>query len=129
MATPLPPPHINHPVAVVGFTANNNQRSCINHACCGDSLILQSPNDGVGLQLRTSHTPSGDIECRYVSANGIIGCRVAFISKDYIDTAGLDGATVEIVDTYTTRSQLSYQRRLFYSHKGYAWGNIIAFGK
>ena len=119
----------NQIVEVVGLTANNNYRSCANHHCCGQSLVLDSPNNGVGMRLRLRLTPRGELACHVICNDGTNGCCVGYTFEKLAENNGvaLDGAIVEIFEVLTEQSTDSADRRKYWQNCGYALSHVVEY--
>lgn len=115
-------------VDIVGMMANNNGRNCLQHNCCGETLILNAPNNGIGLKLRLRRTNRPNQLAAYVILpNGNDGCRVGF-TKDSFAEAWIDvfdGALVEVDEVYTTNSPISAHRRLYHRNVGFGVATVV----
>ena len=77
-----PPPHLR--IIIVGFIKSNNGRRCNLHPDgCGNSLVLERDDHGIGMQLRLRMTAPGELACYYIDSGGSDGCRIAFAAKEY----------------------------------------------
>ena len=117
----------NQIIEVVGLTANNHNRSCTNHHCCGECLVLGAPNNGVGMRLRLCLTPQHELACHIICNDDTNGCCVGYTFAQFaIDHgAALNGAVIEISDVYTQHSSNSAERSMFWQNRGYALARVI----
>ena len=97
----LPP---DHHIILVGFIETSNGRRCACHPDgCGNSLVVERIDNGVGMELRLWMKAADKLACYVMKPDGTDGCRVSFAAKEY--AAGenglwLDGAIVRIVDVF-----------------------------
>jgi hypothetical protein len=122
-----PPPHLR--VIIVGFIECNNGRTCNSHPDgCGNKLVLERPDNGVGMVLRVRMTAPEELACFVMGDDGEDGCRVAFLAKEYAAGErglGLNGAIVRIVDVYLPDNENRSARRLYHHNRGYGIGEIV----
>ena len=92
-------------IVLVSLLECNNARSCELHPFgCGNSLVLNKEDWGVGLHLHLCMMKvANELICYFVGSNGSDGCRIGFVAREY--AAGdngpwLDGAIVEIMTWY-----------------------------
>jgi len=103
---------------------------CILHPDgCGNSLVLERADHGVGMELRLRMKVPNELACYTVRTDGTDGCRVSFVAKEY--TAGekgakLNGAIVRIVDVFLPNNPNRTVRRLYHHNRGYAVGKIFS---
>ena len=114
-------------IEIVGFTARNNGRSCNNHHCCGESLVIDAHNNGIGTMLRLRLTAQNELSAHTILGDGSDGCRVGFTFQSFANNNGVfyDGSIVELVDVYTADSEDKSERRKFYSCKGYSLARVV----
>ena len=114
-------------IEIVGFTARNNERSCDNHYCCGESLVMNALNNGVGMMLRLRLTANNELAAHTILADGSDGCRVGFTFRSFADVHGdiYDGSIVELVAVYTSHSEDRNERRKFHTCKGYSLARVL----
>ena len=85
---PLPPPERR--IVIVGFLPDNNGRSCELHPFgCGNIVVLQRGDGGVGMLLRVRMIVDNELACFSLNPDGSDGCRVAFAAREY--AAGENG--------------------------------------
>jgi hypothetical protein len=126
---PLPPPE--HRIVIVGFLPDNNGRSCAVHPFgCGNILVLQHGNGGVGMLLLVRMIVENELACFALNPDGSDGCRVAFAAREY--AAGengrrFDGALVCLLEVYSPEHENRTARRMYHHNRGYAVGEVIAF--
>jgi hypothetical protein len=132
MVLPLPPlPLPERRIVIVGFLPDNNGRSCALHPFgCGNIVVLQRNDGGVGMLLRVRMLVRDELACFAVNPDGSDGCRVAFAAREY--AAGengrrFDGALVRLVAVYSPEDENRMARRLYYCNCGYAIGEVIDF--
>ena len=121
----IPPAEL---VILVGFLHHENGRSCDNHDKCGEDLVLDAPNLGVGMRLRLVHSAPNEIAAHIILPDGSNGCRVAFAQRQYAagnGAARYDGAVVEIMNMYTAAHPNSACRKLSHHNYGYAQSRIV----
>ena len=119
---------MNH-IVLVGFLPCDNGRSCKLHPFgCGNSLVLNREDGGVGMRLRLRMTAPHELACYTINGDGMDGCRVCFVAREVVDgvnAAQLNGAVVCVVDVFTSDHENRAIRRLFHHNRGYAYGNIV----
>jgi hypothetical protein len=101
---PLPPPERR--IVIVGFLPDNNRRSCAVHPFgCGNILVLQRGNGGVGMLLRVRMIVENELACFALNPDGADGCRVTFAAREYASGENgrrFDGALVRLVAVYSS---------------------------
>ena len=103
--SPLPPPERS--IVIVGFLPDNNGRSCALHPFgCGNIVVLQCNDGGVGMLLHVCMIVENELSCFALNPDGSDGCRVAFATREY--TAGengrrFDGELVHLVVMYSPK--------------------------
>ena len=114
-------------IEIVGFTARNNGRSCNNHYCCGESLVIDTHNNGIGMKLRLRLTLQNELSAHVMLADGSDGCCVGFTFQSFANDYGAfyDGYVIELIEVYTSQSEDKAERRKFYSCKGYSLGRVV----
>jgi hypothetical protein len=87
-------------IVLVGFLPCDNGFSCNLHPFgCGNSLVLNRPDYGVGIRLHIRMTiVLNKLACYIMNSNGSDGCRVCYVAREY--TAGqnaprLDGRIIK----------------------------------
>ena len=116
-------------IVLVGFLPCDNGRSCEIHPFgCGNSLVLNREDGGVGMRLRLRMTAPHELACYTINGDGTDGCRVCFVAREV--TAGgkaaqLNGVVVCVVDVFTSDHKNHAIRRLFHHNRGYAYGRIV----
>ena len=61
---------------LVGFIESSNGRKCDAHPDgCGNSLVLEREDNGVGMELRLRMKVADELACYVVRTNGTDGCR------------------------------------------------------
>jgi hypothetical protein len=84
----FPPPDCC--IILVGFIETNNGRRCDSHPDrCGNSLVVERFDNGVGMELRLRMKVADELACYVIKPNGTDGCRVAFAAKE--NAAGENG--------------------------------------
>ena len=125
----FPPP--DRRIILVGFIETNDGRRCDSHPDgCGNTLVVERADNGVGMDLRLRMKVADELACYVMKPDGTDGCRVAFAAKEY--AAGdngmrLDGAIVRIVDIFLPDNPNRMVRRLYHHNHGYALGEIVSF--
>ena len=116
-------------IVLVGFLPCDNGRSCELHPFgCGNSLVLNREDNGVGMRLRLRMTTLHKLACYTINGDGTDGCRVCFVARE-VSAAGnaawLDGAIVCVVDVFTSDHENRAIRHLFHHNRGYAYARIV----
>ena len=116
-------------IVLVGFLPCDNGRSCEIHPFgCGNSLVLNREDSGVGMHLRLLMTAPHELACYTINGDGTDGCRVCFVAREAAaggNAARLNGAAVCVVDVFTSDHENRAMRRLFHHNRGYAYGRIV----
>ncbi len=117
-------------IVLVGFLECSNGRSCELHPFgCGNSLVLNRADWGVGVRLRLRMTnAANELACYAIGRDGSDGCRVGFTAREYAAGGNgprLDGAVVEIVSVFTPDSENRSMRRLYHHNRGYAYAIVL----
>ena len=107
----FPPPQLH--IIIVGLIESNNGRQCNVHPDgCGNSLVLERADNGVGMELRLRMKVPNELACYTIRRDGTDGCRVSFAAKEYAEGekgAKLDGVIVWIVDVFYLTTQTRRQ--------------------
>ena len=75
-----PLPHLR--IIIVSFVeSNNGRRRNLHPDGCGNSLVLERDDHGVGMQLWLRIMAPGKLACYYIDSDGSDGCCVAFAAK------------------------------------------------
>ena len=98
-------PARNFRINIVGFLECSNGRTCDMHPYgCGNILVLEHPDNGVGMVLRLRMYVRNELAAYSLNPDGSDGCRVGFASREF--PAGpngvrFDGALVRLITVYT----------------------------
>ena len=116
-------------IVLVGFLPCDNGRSCELHPFgCGNSLVLNREDNGVGMRLRLRMTAPHELACHTINGDGMDGCRVCFVAREVSargNAARLNGTVVCVVDVFTSDHENRAVRHLFHHNRGYAYGWIV----
>ena len=116
-------------IVLVGFLPDSNGHSCELHPfVCGNSLVVNRVDSGVGLCLRLHSFVRNELAGYTIHYNGSEGCRVCFAAREYAageNDCRFDGAIVRIVEIFTADHPNSMMRRLFHNH-GYAYATVLS---
>ena len=119
---------MNH-IVLVGFLPCDNGRSCEIHPFgCGNSLVLNREDSGVGMRLRLRMTAPHELACYTINGDGTDGCRVCFVATEVAageNAARLNGAVVCVVNVFTSDHENRAIWRLFHHNCRYAYGRIV----
>ena len=105
--------------------------SCVLHPFgCGNNLILNREDLGVGLHLRLRLLVRHELTCYTINDDGSDGCRICFAAREY--AAGendfrLDGAIVKLTDVFTADHENRSMRYLFHRNCGYAYAVVVSY--
>ncbi len=125
----FPPPDCC--IILVGFIETSNGRRCVCHPDgCGNSVVVERHDNGVGMELRLRMTDADELACYAMKPDGTDGCRVSFAAKEYVageNGLRFDGATVRIVEMFLPGNPNRTARRLYHHNRSYAVGEIVAF--
>jgi hypothetical protein len=117
-------------IVLVGFLPDGNGRSCDLHPYgCGNSLVLNRDDYGVGMVLWLLMFVINELACYTIRDEGSDGCRVCFTSREFAARENghrLDGAIVHIAQMFTPESENRSMRRLYYHNRGYAYATILS---
>ena len=117
-------------IVLVGFLPDSIGRSCELHPFgCGNSLVLNRDDYGVGIVLRHCMFVSNELACYTIHDDGADGCRICFTSREF--AAGkngrrLDGSIVLITQMFTPESEKKSMQRLYHHNHGYAYATILS---
>jgi hypothetical protein len=118
-------------IVLVGFLPDGNGRSCELHPFgCGNSLVVNRADGGVGLRLRLRSFVKHELACYTINSDGSDGCRVGFTARAYASGENdlrLDGAIVVIVAVSTADHENRSMRRLFHQNRGYAYADVLSY--
>ena len=116
-------------IVLVGFLPCDNGRSCELHPFgCGNTLVLNREDGGVGMCLRMRMSAPHELACYTINGDGTDGCRVCFVAREVAacgNAERLNGAVVCFVDVFTSDHENRAIRRLFHHNRGYAYGRIV----
>eukprot|EP00956_Cyclotella_meneghiniana_P014565 scaffold21860_cov54-Cyclotella_meneghiniana.AAC.5 len=124
---PVPPQRLIH---IVGFLSHTNGRTCADHDRCGEALVINSPQLGVGMRLRLVCSAPNELAAYFILPDNSNGCRVGFAQRQYAAGNGAalyDGAVVSILEMYTAVHPNSSCRKLGHHNYGYAPCEVIKF--
>ena len=115
-------------IVLVGFLPCDNGRSCDLHPFgCGNILVLNREDGGVGMRLRLRMTAPHRLACYTINGDGTDACRVCFVAREVAaggNAARLNGAVVRVVDVFTSDHENLAVCCLFHHNRGYAYGQI-----
>ena len=116
-------------IVLVGFLPCDNGRSCNLHPFgCGNSLVLNRPDYGVGIRLRIGMTMVlNELVCYIVNSDESDGCRVCIVAREYAageNACRLDECIIKIVQTYQSDDENHSMRRLFHHNHGYSYAVV-----
>ncbi len=127
LAYPPPKRHFK----LVGFIATNNGRTCEMHPYgCGNKLVVERDDHGVGMLLRLRQTVPNEVACYTILPDGSDGCCVAFAAHEYASGENgvrLDGAAVRVMIVYHPDHENMTAWRLYHHNHEYAIGEILEF--
>ncbi len=119
-------------IVLVGFLADNNGRNCELHPFgCGNSLVVNRDDGGVGLRLRLRSFVEHELACYTINPDGLDSCHVGFAAREYMAGENylcLDGAIVLLVKVFTADDNNRTMRRLFHHNRGYAYADVLLYG-
>ncbi len=116
-------------IILVGFLPCDNGRSCELHPFgCGNSLVLNRQDYGVGMLLHLRMMVPHELSCYTINDDGSDGCLVCFVARAY--AAGengrrLDGRTVRIIQVFKCDDANRSMRRLYHHNRGYAYARLV----
>ena len=71
-------------IVLVGFLSDSNSHSCDLHPFgCGNSLVVNRADMGVGLCLRLHSLMKHKLACYTIKSDSSDGCRVCFTAREY----------------------------------------------
>ena len=117
-------------IVLVGFLPDGNGGSCDLHPFgCGNSLVLNWDDYGVGTVLGLCMFVSDELACYTICDDGSDRSRICFTSREF--PAGenghrLDGAIVRIAQMFTPKSENRSMRHLYYHNCCYAYATILS---
>ena len=113
------------------FLPDSNGRSCSSHPFgCGNSMVLNRDDLGVGMHLRLRCFVRHELACYTIDENGSDGCRVCFTAREYAagdNDLRLDGATVKITEVFTAEHVNCMMQHLFFHNCGYAYAVVVSY--
>ena len=116
-------------IVLVGFLPCDNGHSCEIHPFgCGNSLVLNREDSGVGMCLLLRMTAPHELVCYTINGDGADGCRVCFVAREVAaggNAARLNGVVVCVVDVFTSDHESRAIWQLFHHNHGYAYGRIV----
>ena len=118
-------------IVLVGFLPDGNGRSCASHPFgCGNSMVLNRDDLGVGIHLRLRCFVRHELACYTIEENGSDGCCVCFTAREYAagdNDLRLDRAVVKITEVSTAEHANRTMRRLFFHNCGYANTVVVSY--
>jgi len=118
-------------IVLVGFLPDGNGHSSVSHPFgCGNSMVLNRDDLGVGIHLRLRCYVRNKLACYTIEVNGSDGCHVCFTAREYAagdNDLRLDGATVKITEVFTAEHVNRMMRRLFFHNCGYAYAVVVLY--
>jgi hypothetical protein len=90
-------------IAHVGFLPNGNEHSCVLPFGCGNILVLNREDLGVGLHLHLRSFVHHELTCYVMKDDGSDGCHFCFKTREYAagnNDCQLDGAIVKLTDLF-----------------------------
>ncbi len=116
-------------IVLVGFLPCDNGHSCDLHPFgCGNILVLNREDGGVGMRLRLRMTAPHELACHTINGDGTDGCHVCFVAREVAadgNAARLNGAVVCVMDVFTSDYENRAIWRLFHHNRRYAYGRIV----
>ncbi len=116
----------------MGFLPIDHGHSCALHPFgCGNTLVLERPTHGVGLQICMKMVDGMHLAGYLVNDDGSDGCCVCFAAREYaVGVAGqrLDGASVWIKEMALPDNENASKRALFHRNRGYAIAELCGLG-
>ena len=116
-------------IVLVGFLPCNNGHNCELHPFgCGNSLVLNRDDCGVGLLLRLRMTAPHELAGYTINTDGADGCHVCFTAREYAageNCQRLDGALVQLTDVFHPEVANRSMRRLYHHNRGYAYAVVL----
>ena len=129
MELPLPPPGCS--IVIVGLLPDNNCCSCVLYPFgCGNIMVLQCTDDGLGMHLCICMIMPDELACFEINPNGVDGCQVAFAAREYaVGEIGsrFGGALVCLVSVSSFEHENRTVQHLYHHNHGYAVGEVIEF--
>ena len=117
-------------IVLVGFLPDGNGRSCELHPFgCGNSLVVNRVDSGVGLCLRLRSFVRNELAGYTIHDDGSEGCHVCFAAREYAagdNDRRLDGAIVQIVEVFTSNHPNSTMCHMFHHNRGYASAIVLS---
>ena len=115
-------------IVLVALLPCDNGPSCDMHPFgCGNSLVLNRKDYGVGMLLRLRMMVPNELSCYTINSDGSDGCHVCFNAHEY--TAGengrwLDGRTLCITDVFTCDDANCSMHHLYHHNRGYVYARL-----
>ena len=111
------------------FLPCDNGRSCKLHPFgCGNTLVLNREDNGVGMHLHMRMTAPHDLACYTINVDGMDGCCAFFVAREVSaggNAARLNGAVACVVDVFITDHENHAIRHLFHHNSRYAYARIV----
>ena len=119
-------------VVLVSFLPDGNGRRCALHPFgCGNVLVLNQEDMGVGLRLHLHSFVRNNLVCYTINDDGSDGCHVCFTAREYAagdNDCRLDGVIVKIMDVSSTDHENRSMCHLFHCNRGYASMVVLSYG-
>ena len=116
-------------IVLIDFMPCNNGHSCESHPFgCGNLLVLNRPDGGVGMVLHLRMMVPHEVSCYTINDDGSDGCRVCFVAREYAageNGCRLDGRMVCISEVFHCDDANRSMRRLFHHNRGYAYARFV----
>ena len=116
---------------LVSVLPDDNGRCCALHPFgCGNVLVLNQDDMGVGLCLHLCSFVQNELACSTMNEDGSDDCRVCFTAREYAagdNDRRLDGAIVKITDVSSTDHQNHSMCHLFHRNCGYASAVVLSY--
>lgn len=115
-------------IVLIGFLPDDNRCSCVLHPFgCGNSLVLNQDDTGVGMVLRLQIMARNELAYYSIFNDG--GCCICFMLQEFAvggNGCWLDGKTVHITDMFTPESKNRPMRHLYHHNRGYNYVTILS---
>ena len=108
-------------IVLEGFLPDSNGRCCAQHPFgCGNALVLNRDDMGVGLRLHLCSFVRNELACCTMNADGSDGCRVCFTAREYAaggNDCRLDDVIIGITDVSSADHNNHSMRYLFHRNR------------
>ena len=110
-------------IVLVGFLPCDNGQSCDMHPFgCGNLLVLNREDYGVGMLLCLQMMVPKELSCYTINSDGSDGCREYAAGEN---GRRLDGCTIRITDVFICDDANRLMHHLYHHNRGYGYKRVV----